>query len=119
MRSCSRAAASISSFMTCKPASPHATCRRKPPSLPGLEGARMNIAHKKKIVLLGMMSKMPVAGNIWLVMQYLIGFQRLGYDVYYVEAHGCTPRALMQEETDDVWAAAAQFIDRLMRRFDM
>src|SRR5437763_1238756 len=79
----------------------------------------MNIASQKKIVLLGMMSKMPVAGNIWLVVQYLIGFQRLGYDVYYVEAHGCTPRELMQEETDDGWAAAAQFIDRVMRRFDM
>ncbi len=79
----------------------------------------MNIAHKKKIVLLGMMSKMPVACNIWLVMQYLIGFQRLGYDVYYVEAHGCTPRELMQDETDDGWATAAAFIHRVMQRFDL
>jgi len=53
MRSCSRAAASTSSFTTCKPASLHATSRRKPPSLPELEGAHMNIAHQKKIVLLG------------------------------------------------------------------
>ena len=45
----------------------------------------MNIAEKPKIVLLGMMSKIPVAGNIWLVVQYLVGFRRLGYDVYYVE----------------------------------
>src|SRR5436190_5522390 len=79
----------------------------------------MNILHKQKIVLLGMMTKMPVAGNIWLVLQYLLGFQRLGYDVYYVEAHGCTPRELMRAETDDGWAAAAALIDRIMKRFDL
>lgn len=79
----------------------------------------MNVLHKPKIVLLGMMSKMPVAGNMWLVVQYLVGFQRLGYDVYYVEAHGCTPRELMRHEGDDGWANAASFIDRVMRRFDL
>ncbi|MEJ7590782.1 MAG: hypothetical protein WKF77_04485 [Planctomycetaceae bacterium] len=79
----------------------------------------MNIASKKKIVLLGMMTRMPVAGNVWLVVQYLLGFQRLGYDVYYVEAHGSTPRELMEHETDDSTALAAAFIDRVMRRFDL
>ena len=47
----------------------------------------MNILTKKKIVVLGMMSRMPVAGVVWQTMQYLVGFERLGYDVYYVEAH--------------------------------
>ena len=47
----------------------------------------MHIAAKKKIVLLGMMTKIPVAGAVWGSMHYLIGFQRLGYDAYYVEAH--------------------------------
>src|SRR4051794_37585026 len=79
----------------------------------------MNIAVKKKIVLLGMMSKMPVAGNIWLVAQYLIGFQRLGFDVYYVEEHGCTPRELMQTENDDGWTRAATLIDGVMTRFGL
>jgi len=79
----------------------------------------MNIAARKKIVLLGMMSKMPVAGNAWLAVQYLIGFQRLGYDVYYVEAHGCTPRELMDHEKDDGCLKAARYIDRILRRFDL
>ena len=47
---------------------------------------------KNKLVLLGMMSRMPVAGVVWQTVQYLVGFQRLGYDVYYVEAHGCNVR---------------------------
>lgn len=79
----------------------------------------MNLPGRKKIVLLGMMSKMPVAGNVWLVLQYLLGFQRLGYDVYYVEAHGCTPRELMRHKDDDGWAHAAAFIDGVLRRFDL
>src|SRR5690349_6151868 len=67
----------------------------KPPALRDDEGvARMNILGQKKIVLLGMMSKIPVAGAVWGTMQYLVGFQRLGYDVYYVEAHARTPSML-------------------------
>jgi hypothetical protein len=79
----------------------------------------MNIAHKKKIVLLGMMSKIPVAGAVWGTMQYLVGFQRLGYDVYYVEAHARTPSMLMERDDDDSSALAAAFIDRVMRRLDL
>jgi len=79
----------------------------------------MNVLPKKKIVLLGMMTKIPVAGAVWGTMQYLIGFQRLGYDVYYVEAHGRTPSMLMQHETDDSSALAAAYIEKVMRRFDL
>jgi hypothetical protein len=77
----------------------------------------MIISSRKKIVLLGMMSQMPVAGHVWLVVQYLVGFQRLGYDTYYVEAHGCTPRELMRSREEDGPASAAAFIDRVMTRF--
>ena len=40
----------------------------------------MNIAGKKKIVLLGMMTKIPVAGAVWGTMHYLVGLKRLGYE---------------------------------------
>lgn len=79
----------------------------------------MHILPKKKIVLLGMTTRMPVAGNVWLVVQYLLGFQRLGYDPYYVEAHAGTPCMLMRHETDDSSALAAAFLDRMLRRFDL
>jgi hypothetical protein len=74
---------------------------------------------KKKIVLLGMMTRMPVAGAIWGTLHYLIGFQRLGYDIYYVEAHAKTPYMLMENDDDDSSALAAAFLDRLLRRFDL
>lgn len=79
----------------------------------------MRVARRKKIVVLGMMSKMPVPGNIWLVAQYLIGFQRLGFDVYYVEAHGMTPFRLMHQADDDAALLASEFIAGVMKRFNL
>jgi hypothetical protein len=74
---------------------------------------------QKKIVILGMMSRMPVAGVIWQTVQYLVGFERLGYEVYYVEAHGCTPTAFMAGEQEDGSARAAAFIAGVLRSFDL
>src|SRR6266581_8727226 len=79
----------------------------------------MNLPHRKKIVVLGAMSKMPVAGIVFITMQYLVGLQRLGYDVYYVEAHARTPSMFMERDDDDSSALAAAFIDRVLRRFDL
>jgi GT2 family glycosyltransferase len=62
-----------------------------------------------------MMSKMPVAGVVWQTIHYLLGFERLGYDAYYVEAHARTPSMLMERDDDDSSALAAGFIDRVMR----
>jgi hypothetical protein len=73
---------------------------------------------RKKIVVLGMASRHPVAGMLWLTMQYLIGLERLGYEAYYVEAHGATPKMFMRAD-DDGSALAAAYIDSMMRRFDL
>jgi hypothetical protein len=68
---------------------------------------------------MGMMSKMPVGGVIWQTLHYLVGLQRLGYDVYYVEAHARTPSMFSRCEGDDGSVAAARFIDSVARRVDM
>ena len=77
----------------------------------------MNVLHKEKIVVLGMMTKMPVAGVVWQTAHYLVGLQRLGYDVYYVEAHARTPSMFMEREDDDGSGRAAAFIGDVCRRF--
>ncbi len=79
----------------------------------------MNIHEKKKIVILGMMTKIPVAGHVWLIAHYMVGLRRLGFDPYYVEAHARTPSMLMKNDTDDSSALAAEFIDKFLRRFDL
>jgi len=79
----------------------------------------MSVARRPKIVFLGMMTKIPVAGAVWGCMHYLEGLRRLGYDVYYVEAHARTPSMFMLTEEDDGSGKAAKFIDDVMRRFDL
>lgn len=78
----------------------------------------MNSAAKKKIVLFGMMAKLPVAGVVWQTMHYLLGFRRLGYEPYYVEAHARTPSMLMQAGEGNGSTKAAAFIASVMDRFD-
>jgi GT2 family glycosyltransferase len=74
---------------------------------------------RPKVVLLGMMSKMPVAGVVWQNLHYLLGFERLGYEAYYLEAHGRTPSMLMGEGDPDASGRAAAFIATILRRFGL
>src|SRR5919198_2899637 len=74
-----------------------------------------------KVILLGMMSKHPVAGVVWQTIHYLVGLERLGYEAYYVEAGAHQPSAMLAKDPtpDERSSAAATFIDRVMRRFDL
>lgn len=72
-----------------------------------------------RIVVLGMMSRHPVAGVVWQTLHYLVGLERLGYEVYYVEL-GMYPSSLLVEGTDDDRSpAAAAFIARHLDRFGL
>jgi hypothetical protein len=79
----------------------------------------LNVRSRKKIILLGMMAKMPVAGVVWQTMQYLVGFQRLGYDVYYVETHALTPSMFLDDIDHEGSEKVATFLDTVLRRFDL
>jgi GT2 family glycosyltransferase/glycosyltransferase involved in cell wall biosynthesis len=74
---------------------------------------------RPKVVVLGMMSKIPVAGVVWQTLHYLHGFRRLGLDPYYVEAHARTPSMLMTNDNDDASALAADFIGSLLNRHEL
>ena len=79
----------------------------------------MSPMHRPSIVVLGLMSVKPVAGVVWQTLHYLIGFQRLGFDVYYIEAHGRAPIMLMQAGDPDGSAKAAALIADVLGRFDL
>lgn len=70
------------------------------------------------IVVMGALTRYPVAGIVWLTMQYVLGFRRLGYDCYYVECHGGTPRPFVTGG-DDGTAGAVAFLASVMARFDL
>ncbi len=72
---------------------------------------------KPAVVLLGMLTKIPVAGPAWLALHYLEAFRRLGYDPWYVEAHARTPSMFMRTPADDGSARAATYVQRILERF--
>jgi ATP-binding cassette, subfamily B, bacterial len=75
---------------------------------------------RKKVVLLGTLSTMPVAGVAWQYLHYLVGFERLGFDAYYVETHARAPGMLIRSgDADQGTARAAAFIERVMSRFGL
>jgi ABC-type multidrug transport system fused ATPase/permease subunit len=85
----------------------------RPRALPGGAAA----LPPPKIVLLGMLTKIPVGGVAWLVRHYAAGFERLGYEVYYVEAHARTPTTLMSHASDDSAGKAAAYLGKIAERF--
>src|ERR1051325_8879717 len=72
------------------------------------------IRRRPKIILLGMMARQRVSGAVWATLHYLIGLEKLGYEAYYVEAHGAVPWAFQQND-----AGTAEFIESILRGFDM
>lgn len=79
----------------------------------------MNLQRTEKIIVLGFLSHFPVAGVAWQTLHYLVGLRRLGYDVHYVEAHGCSPTKVMRSVTDDGAVRAAEYIHGVLSRFDL
>ena len=73
----------------------------------------------RKIVVFGMMTNKPVAGIAHLTMPYLVGLERLGYQAYYVEAHGSWPTNLQHpnDTSGDGSPEAAAYLDRVTRWF--
>jgi GT2 family glycosyltransferase len=73
---------------------------------------------RHRIVVLGLMSKTPIAGVAWQTIHYLLGFERLGYEVHYVEAHGAPPKMFMKPgDPDPCSDKAAAYIARVLNRF--
>ena len=67
---------------------------------------------------MGFMGSMPIAGVIWQHLHYIVGLQRLGHEIYYIEDSARHP---YNPETFDViedFAYAAKILDRLAGEFD-
>ena len=87
------------------------------PGDPALAWSGPGLTTRPRVVVLGMMTKIPVPGVVWQTVHYLVGLERLGFEVFYVEAHARTPSMLMQAPDEDVSHTAARFIESVMRRF--
>ena len=71
---------------------------------------------RKRIVVMGFMGSMPIAGVIWQHIHYIVGLQRLGHDVYYIEDSARLPYNPQTFEVNNEFDYAAQVLAQLAAR---
>ncbi len=72
---------------------------------------------KKRLIVMGFMGSCPIAGVIWQHLHYIIGLQRLGHDVFYIEDSARLPYNPETLEVNNDFAYAARLLDRLGGEF--
>lgn len=72
---------------------------------------------RKRIVVMGFMGGCPIAGVIWQHIHYIVGLQRLGHDVYYVEDSARYPYNPVTYAEDENYAYAAEVLQKLSVEF--
>src|SRR4029434_5219414 len=72
----------------------------------------------KRIVVMGFMGSCPIAGVIWQHLHYIVGLQRLGHEVYYIEDSARIPYNAETFDTSNDYTYAATLLARLADEFD-
>ena len=72
---------------------------------------------RKRIVVMGFMGSCPIAGVIWQHIHYVVGLQRLGHAVYYIEDSARLPYNPETFEVNNEFDYAARLLNRLSREF--
>lgn len=73
-----------------------------------------------RIVVSGLLAQYPLGGVTWDYLQYVLGFHRLGHDVYYVEDTGQWPFNPRTGGIDyDEYDFNVSYLADVMRRFDL
>jgi hypothetical protein len=72
---------------------------------------------KKKIVVIGFMGSMPIAGVIWQHIHYIVGLRRLGHDVFYIEDSARLPYNPETFEVNNEFDYAARLLTQLSGEF--
>ena len=73
---------------------------------------------RKRIVVTGFMASIPISGVIWQHLHYIVGLQRLGHEVYYIEDSSRLPYDPVSGEITNDFSYAAATLTRLAREFD-
>jgi hypothetical protein len=72
----------------------------------------------KRIVVMGFMGSMPIAGVIWQHIHYIVGLQQLGHDVYYIEDSARLPYNPETCQVNNDFSYTARILGRLAREFN-
>ena len=72
---------------------------------------------RKKLVVMGFMGGCPIAGVIWQHIHYIVGLQRLGHEVYYIEDSARLPYNPQTFEINNEYDYAAEILGQLAKEF--
>ncbi len=72
---------------------------------------------RKKIIVMGFTAGCPIAGVIWQHVHYIVGLQRLGHEVYYIEDSARIPYNPVTWEINEDYSYAAEVLSRLAKQF--
>jgi hypothetical protein len=72
---------------------------------------------RKKLVVMGFMGSCPIAGVIWQHIHYVVGLQRLGHEVYYIEDSARLPYNPETFEVNNEFDYAAKILSHLAAEF--
>lgn len=72
---------------------------------------------RKRIIVMGFMGGCPIAGVIWQHLHYIVGLQRLGHDVYYIEDSARLPYNPETFEVGNNYEYAARILQHLAAEF--
>jgi hypothetical protein len=75
--------------------------------------------HGPRVLVLGIAGQYPLAGVIWQALQYLVGLQRLGCDVWYVEDSGAPPYDPRHDSIATAATANVAALAAAMRALDL
>ena len=77
------------------------------------------MSDRLRLVVLGMMGRMPFAGQTWLYLNWLVGLHRLGHEVWYVEDDTVWPYDPIANAITDDCSYAVRHVDRSMERIGL
>jgi len=72
---------------------------------------------RKRVVVMGFMGGCPISGVVWQHIHYIVGLQRLGHDVYYVEDSARYPYNPVTYEENEDYVYAAEVLNKLADEF--
>ena len=72
---------------------------------------------RKRILVMGFMANIPIAGVVWQHLHYIVGLQRLGHEVYYIEDSTSLPYNPTNHEVNNDYSYALKTLARLAAEF--
>ena len=72
---------------------------------------------RKRIVVMGFMAGIPIAGVVWQHLHYIVGLQRLGHEVWYLEDSARLPYNPATGEVSNDYSYALETLARLAAQF--